>query len=152
MLISVTAATCIAVGNLRNDATVKMETIKKASRSYVRVVAALAHVDMVVGVNGLFGPELAAEDLDGTVRNNLGLGNGQEFIRAALGQREQHLVDIHVALRPTASLEYYEREVINEFAGDDLWGQSAVIGCEGNASRTSSAASWMAAPILGSMP
>jgi hypothetical protein len=39
---------------------------------YVRVVAALAHVDVVVGVNRLLRSELAAEDLNSTVGDDLG--------------------------------------------------------------------------------
>ena len=37
----------------------------------VRVVAALAHVNMVIGVNGFLGPELSSENLDGPIRDNL---------------------------------------------------------------------------------
>ena len=38
---------------------------------HVRVVAALAHVDMVIGVHGLLGSKLASKDLDGPIRDNL---------------------------------------------------------------------------------
>ena len=38
---------------------------------HIRVVTALAHVDVVIGVDGLLGAKLAAEDLDGAVRDDL---------------------------------------------------------------------------------
>ena len=34
---------------------------------HVRVVTALAHVDMIIGVNGLFGTELASKELDSPI-------------------------------------------------------------------------------------
>ena len=55
---------------------------------------------MVVGVNRLLGAALTTEDLDSTVRDNL--------------------VDIHVTLSSTASLEDDKRELVNELAGDNL--------------------------------
>ena len=55
---------------------------------------------MVVGMNGLLGAALTTEDLDSTVGDNL--------------------VDIHVALSSTPSLEDDKRELINELARDDL--------------------------------
>lgn len=67
------------------------------------------------------------------------------------GERE-HLVNVHVTLRSTAGLEYNEREVINEFARNDLLGESTAVGCMRAKSPTSSAACPMAVPILGSMP
>lgn len=39
--------------------------------NYIRVIAALAHVDMVVRVNGLLRATFTAEDLDSTVRDDL---------------------------------------------------------------------------------
>lgn len=36
-----------------------------------RVVTALAHVNMIVGVNRLLRAEFTTKDLNGTVRNNL---------------------------------------------------------------------------------
>ena len=55
---------------------------------------------MVVGMNGLLGAALTTEDLDSTVGDNL--------------------VDIHVALGSTASLEDDKRELVNELARDNL--------------------------------
>lgn len=37
----------------------------------VPVVAALAHVDMVIGMNGFLRTTLAAKDLNGTIRDDL---------------------------------------------------------------------------------
>ena len=67
---------------------------------HVRVVGGLGHVDMVVGVDGLLGATLTAKDLDSPVGDNL--------------------VDIHVALSSTASLEDDKRELVNELARDNL--------------------------------
>lgn len=36
------------------------------------------------------------------------------------GDNHTHLIDIHVTLSTTSSLEYDEREVVYELAGDDL--------------------------------
>ena len=47
-LISVTAATCIAVGKLQINAS----RLGKEKGEAIRVVATLAHVHMVIGVNG----------------------------------------------------------------------------------------------------
>ena len=66
------------------------------------VVARLAHVHVVVGMDGRLGAHLAAEQLDGAVRD--------------------HLVHIHVGLRAAARLEDDQREVLGESAGDDLVG------------------------------
>ena len=41
------------------------------SGRYARVVAALAHVDMIIGVNWLLGAEFSAKELNGTVRDDL---------------------------------------------------------------------------------
>ncbi|KAI3478944.1 hypothetical protein L1887_59065 [Cichorium endivia] len=66
------------------------------------VVGGLAHVDVVVGVDGVLAAELAAEDLDGAVADDL--------------------VDVHVGLGARAGLEDDEGEVGVELAGDDLVG------------------------------
>lgn len=55
---------------------------------------------MVIRVDGLLGPKLASEDLDRAVRN--------------------HFVCVHVTLSAAACLEDDEREMVNEFTGDDL--------------------------------
>lgn len=46
----------------------------------VRVVTALAHVNVVVWMNGLLRPKLATEDLDGPVRDHL--RNGKRRVSA----------------------------------------------------------------------
>lgn len=68
-LISTTAAMCIAVGKLccKPRSTVYHGRLNR----YARIIAALAHVDMVIRVDGLLGTKFAAEDLDGTVRDDL---------------------------------------------------------------------------------
>ena len=38
---------------------------------HVRVVAALAHVDMVIRMHGLLGAQFTTQDFDGSVRDNL---------------------------------------------------------------------------------
>lgn len=66
----------------------------------VRIVAALAHVNVIVGVHRLLRTTLASEDLNGTVGNDL--------------------VHVHVALSTATGLEDDQRELINELARDDL--------------------------------
>lgn len=64
-----TAAICIAVGKLQtNELTLQVEGDKNA-----RVIAALTLVDVVVGVDGLFGAKLATKDLNSTIRDHLQL-------------------------------------------------------------------------------
>ena len=72
-------------------------------RGNARVVAALAHVDMVVRVNGLFGAKLAAEDLDGSVRDDL--------------------VRVHVGLGTGAGLPDDQGEVVDELKVSHLLGR-----------------------------
>jgi hypothetical protein len=55
---------------------------------------------MVVRVNGALGAKFSSEELNGTVGNDF--------------------VGVHVGLSATSSLEDDEREVVDEFAGDDL--------------------------------
>lgn len=62
--------------------------------------AYLAFVDMVIGVDRILAPELASEDLDGSVTN--------------------HLVDVHVSLSPRSGLPHHQREVVVQFASNDL--------------------------------
>lgn len=67
-LISVTAATCIAVGNLQaNQSQEDVINLK----SHIRVVAALAHVNMIIGVDGFLGTQLTSQDLNCTVCDDL---------------------------------------------------------------------------------
>lgn len=68
-LISTTAAMCIAVGKLRGDPRSRAN-VGRLDRS-IRIIATLAHIDVVIRVDRLLGTELAAEDLDGTVRDDL---------------------------------------------------------------------------------
>lgn len=66
------------------------------------VVGRGGHVDVVVGVDGLLGAHLAAQDLDGAVGD--------------------YLVGVHVGLGAGAGLPDDQREVVVEFAGSDLFG------------------------------
>jgi hypothetical protein len=66
------------------------------------VVRGLAHVDVVVGVDGLFGAEIAAHCLYCTVRDDL--------------------VGVHVGGGPGAGLEDVEYELVVELALHDLFG------------------------------
>ena len=65
-----------------------------------RVVAALAHIDMIIGVHGRLAAHLSAQDLYGAVGHNL--------------------VDVHVALRAGSRLEDNKREHLVVLASDDL--------------------------------
>ena len=49
---------------------------------HVRIVAALAHVDMVIGVHGLLGSKLAAKDLDSPIRDNLYVRSSVHFAKS----------------------------------------------------------------------
>ena len=55
---------------------------------------------MIVGMNGLLGSKLASEDFDCAVRDDF--------------------VCVHVTLGSTTCLEDDEREMVDEFTGDDL--------------------------------
>lgn len=68
--------------------------------AHSRVVTALAHVDVVVGVNRLLAAELTAQHLNSAVADDL--------------------VNVHVGLCARASLENDEGEVVVQLAGDDL--------------------------------
>ncbi len=67
------------------------------------VVGRLAHVDMVVGMDWAFGPQLAAQRQIGAVGD--------------------HLVGVHIALRARAGLPHHQREMIVEIAARDLLGR-----------------------------
>jgi len=69
----------------------------------IGVVGRLAHIDVVVRVDGLLGAHLAAQHLDGAVRD--------------------HLVGVHVRLGARAGLPDREREVVVELAVDHLLGR-----------------------------
>ena len=66
---SVTAATCIAVGKLLSDNFSDPDL--DCDLVHVRIVTALAHVDMVIGVDGLLGSKLSSKDLNSTVGDDL---------------------------------------------------------------------------------
>ena len=66
------------------------------------VVGGLRHVDVVVGMNGLFAAHDAAGDFDGAI--------GDDF------------VGVHVGLRAAAGLPDAQGEMGVEFAGDDFVG------------------------------
>lgn len=117
----------------------------------VRVIAALAHVDMVVRVDRLLGPALTTEDLDRAVGDDL------RFISTHSNVSGEsiwtYLVRVHVALSTTASLEDDKRELSNELSRDDLrQHMSSSRSILTTMGRTSSAASWIAFPTFGSMP
>ena len=69
-------------------------------RGRERVVRRLAHIDVIVGMNRLFGAELAAEQFVGAVGD--------------------HLVEVHVGLGAGAGLPDHQRKMIVELAFDDL--------------------------------
>src|SRR2546425_5308367 len=66
------------------------------------VVGGLRHIDVVIGMNGLFAAHDSAGNFDGAI--------GDDF------------VDVHVGLRAAAGLPDAEREVVVEFAFDDFIG------------------------------
>jgi hypothetical protein len=66
------------------------------------VVGRLAHIDVVVGMDGRLGAHLSAHQLDGAVGD--------------------HLVGVHVGLRAGAGLPDDEREIVVEPAVDDFLG------------------------------
>lgn len=76
-----------------------------------RHCAYLTLVDVIVGMHGILAPQLPAEDLDGPVGN--------------------HLVDVHVGLRPGTRLPDYQGEVVLQFAIDDLKGVTTEFECYG---------------------
>lgn len=55
----------------RESAIVLLPLIKHHTRSDIRIVAALAHVDMVIGMNGLLGALLAPKNLNCSIGDNL---------------------------------------------------------------------------------
>src|SRR5207245_7014373 len=67
-----------------------------------RIIGGLRHVDVVVGMNGLFAAHFAAGNFDGAIRDDF--------------------VDIHVGLRAAAGLPNAKREVRAEFSLDDFIG------------------------------
>lgn len=99
LLISVTAATCMAVGNLSIPD--KWKEAGDESRQDGRVVTALTHVDMVIGVNRLLRAKLTTKDLNGSVGDDL--------------------VDIHVTLGSATSLEDNQGEMVKELSRDNLF-------------------------------
>lgn len=66
------------------------------------VVGGGGHVDVVVGVDGLFAAHCAAEDFNGAVRNDF--------------------VGVHVGLRARAGLPDDEGKVVEEFKRGDFAG------------------------------
>ena len=68
LTISVTAATCIAVGKLKIDS---QNLTKAVAAINPRVITTLAHIDMVIWVYWLLRTKFTSENLDGTVRDNL---------------------------------------------------------------------------------
>ena len=67
------------------------------------VVRRLPHVDVVVGMDRLFGADLAAEDLDSAIGDDL--------------------VHVHVGLGAGAGLPHHQREIAGEPTLDDLIGR-----------------------------
>lgn len=68
----------------------------------VRIIATLAHVDVIIGVHRLLAPQLAAQDLNSTIANDL--------------------VYVHVTLSTASSLEDDKWEVIYQLARDHFVG------------------------------
>jgi hypothetical protein len=64
---------------------------REMNRGWDHVVGGLAFVDVIVGVDGLLGAALTAQDLDGPVGD--------------------HLVGVHVGGRPRAGLEDIDHEL-----------------------------------------
>jgi hypothetical protein len=69
-------------------------------RPNLRVVGTLRHVDVVVGMNRLLAAQFSAQDLDGSVGDDL--------------------VDVHVGLSTRTGLENDQGEVVDKLARDDL--------------------------------
>ena len=74
--------------------------IRNLVQRNLRIVGALAHVDMVVRVNRSLASKLSSHNLDGSVGDDL--------------------VDVHVRLGSRSGLEDDEGEVVDEFTRDDL--------------------------------
>ena len=64
------------------------------------IVGRGGHVDVIIGVDGFLGAHGAAQDLNGTVRDDL--------------------VGVHVGLRARAGLPYYQGEMVEELEGGDF--------------------------------
>ena len=90
---------------LRQEVPFELEHRGDVHRGRERIVRRLTHVDVVVGVYRRLAPQLAAEQLDGAVRDDL--------------------VDVHVRLRARAGLPDVERELGVELPRDDLVGRRA---------------------------
>src|SRR5260221_11268174 len=100
---SVTAATCIAVGNLGSDIKLTKFFIKE-SKSCSRIITALAHINVIVRMNRFFRAQFSTKDLDSTVGNDLYhdiILNRKWFV---IGMT--CLVDVHVALGSRTGLEH----------------------------------------------
>lgn len=103
---------CIAVGKL-HMANQHEERSMASTEKNSRVIGGLAHVDVVIGVNGLLAAKLAAHHLNGPVRNDL--------------------VHIHVGLGAGTSLEDNKGEFVDELARNDL--VSSLLDVLGNLGR-----------------
>jgi hypothetical protein len=95
---------------------------------HIRVIIALAHVDMVVRVNRLLGAKLTAQNLYRTVRNYLLMSQCQYYTQAGIFPiyflsilSHAYLVDIHVTLHPTTHLE---GKVVDKLENNDLQAQT----------------------------
>ena len=83
--------------------------------SYSRIIAALAHVNMIVRMYRLLRAQFSAKHLNRTVRNDLwhDICSSQDGIV----NNKTCLVNVHIALSSRTSLEYNEWEMIDQFAG-----------------------------------
>jgi hypothetical protein len=94
----------LKVPHLREQVLVDLPDGGDVHRGGEGVVGGLAHVDVVIGVDGCLGPQCAADQLDRPVADDL--------------------VDVHVALRAGPGLPYVQREVVVQRAGDHLVGDA----------------------------
>lgn len=107
-LISVTAATCIAVGKLYS-----VRKDKRVTQYNIRVVATLTHVHMVIGVNRFLGAKFSSQNLNGSIWDDL-TAPSQYILVHVLRWLKIYLVHIHVALRTTSCLKDNQRKMIDK--------------------------------------
>ena len=89
-------------GDSGDEALVDLDGSGNVHGSGEGIVRGLGHVDVVVGVNGLLGAELASEELNGAVGDDL--------------------VDVHVGLGAGTGLPNNQGKVVQELALDHLVG------------------------------
>ena len=90
----------VEVPQRRNEVVRHLFGARDVHRRGVGVVRGLAHIDVVVGVDGLFRAHHPAQHLDGAVGD--------------------HLIGVHVGLGAGPGLPHHQREVVAELAVDHL--------------------------------